>query len=103
MNERVEKQRDNETGTFIHLYIHLYCACLLINKQKVLTFFNATAEVKYIFLLCLKIMMSADRLNIITVHLTLTVLIYLALLNAIANLDTPEMEWIVPVGFLNLS
>ena len=47
--------------------------------------------------------MSADRLNIITVHLTLTVLIYLALLNAIANLDTPEMEWIVPVGFLNLS
>ena len=57
----------------------------------------------YIFLLCLKIMMSADRLNIITVHLTLTVLIYLALLNAIANLDIPEMVWIVPVGFLNLS
>ena len=48
-------------------------------------------------------LMNAARLNIITVHLMLTVLIYLALLNAIANLDTQEMAWIVLVGFLNLS
>lgn len=63
----------------------LFCACLLI------------------FFLCLKMLMNAARLNIITVHLMLTVLIYLALLNAIANLDTQEMAWIVLVGFLNLS
>ena len=47
-------------------------------------------------------LMNAARLNIITVHLMLTALIYLALLNAIANLDTQEMAWIVLVGFLNL-
>ena len=73
------------------------------DKLKILTFSNATVEVIYIFFLCLKMLMSAARLSIITVHLMLTVLIYLALLNAIANLDTQEMAWIVLVGFLNLS
>lgn len=95
MNERIEEQRDIETERFI--------LRMSTDKLKILTFSNATVEVIYFFFLCLKMLMNAARLNIITVHLMLTVLIYLALLNAIANLDTQEMAWIVLVGFLNLS
>lgn len=95
MNERIEEQRDIQTERFI--------LRMSTDKLKILTFSNATVEVIYIFFLCLKMLMNAARLNIITVHLMLTVLIYLALLNAIANLDTQEMAWIVLVGFLNLS